>query len=504
MSRRMNTLRRGHSIRMPRSDLALVPYAVNGLVYWLDPERYDDPAALWTMNGSKVASAPSRESPSGVIDTTKTASRATDSQRPTINIADSAYGGRNTLSFSSAANQYLTTGAWAASVASPCTIYIVGEAGVSHTMVSSAAAPTWGLIATSAGGAPLLNSNGAQLSTATDVRGAPFVACGVVNGASSAIYLNDPTNAPTSGTGSLNAGTILDLRVGANQFTSGFLNGKIATVLVYQEAHDAATRTLLMQWLEDRYRFNRALSPYIVAGLQYWLDPDRYADSGGPGAWTMNSNKVATAVSRHAWNGVADTSKNVTQATDSRRPTINVADSSFNGRNTLSFTGNTFAQSLTSGAWTTTLAAPQTIYAVVNGSGSTADVRRITVLDYTFAANICAMYGATATGSLTIRGTTNLVTAASNISNGVSSVVGGVYNGASSAVYRDNASSGTSGTTGSDTGTGIGIGARSTVNDGGWDGKIATILVYSGAHTTAQRQLIMGYLGAYYGISVTL
>jgi hypothetical protein len=44
----------------------------------------------------------------------------------------------------------------------------------------------------------------------------------------------------------------------------------------------------------------------------------------------------------------------------------------------------------------------------------------------------------------------------------------------------------------------------SNVLSGYLQGSIAAVLIYSGAHTTAQRQLIMGYLGAYYGVSVTL
>jgi hypothetical protein len=278
-----------------------------------------------------------------------------------------------------------------------------------------------------------------------------------------------------------------------------FLNGKIATVLVYSGAHDAATRALIMNWLADRYGFNRSLTPYLVGGLAYWLDPDRYADGSGPGIWTMNGSKVSTAVSRHAWNGVADTSKDVTQGTDAKRPTVNLADAAYNGRNTLSF-DYAAAQILRSATLTAAIAAPQTVYAVALSTGTTADTHRLTNFDTTGAQNRGSLYQAITTGSGVARGSSGLVVSTTNVSDGAARVYCGVFNGASSGLYLNNATTGWTSTAGSDTFDGISIGGL--VSTQTWDGKIACVLVYSGAHTTAQRQLIMGYLGTYYNVAV--
>jgi hypothetical protein len=478
---------------------ALVPYAVSGLVYWLDPERYDDPTAPWTMNGTKVASAPSRESAGGVIDTTKTATQATDAQRPTLNTADAAYGGRRTMTFVSASAQRMFTGTFAA-LSNPYTLYVVGQntdtAGTYHYIDGQDASNRIDFFTTTTS----LGIQGtAPLSSVRNATTDPFVACGVFNGASSAFYVNGSSVAEASGnTGS---GSVNVLRIGEAVGSVGRLNGKIATILVYSGAHDAATRALIMGWLEDRYGFNRSLTPYLVGGLAYWLDPDRYADGSGPGAWTMNSTKVVTAVSRHAWNGVADTSKNATQATDAQRPTINLADAGYNGRNTLSFAAAS-TQFLTTSAWTNSIAHPLTTY-VVASVNSFAAAR--TFIDSTPAPTAVEFFSAVTSGIVQMNSNaTQIGSAAGAITAGTNYVLGAVWNGASSSLYLSNASSAAyTGTLAASTLPNIRIGA-SVLASLPMDGKIVTVLVYSGAHTTAQRQFIMGYLGARYGVAVTL
>jgi hypothetical protein len=210
----------------------------------------------------------------------------------------------------------------------------------------------------------------------------------------------------------------------------------------------------------------------------------------------MNSTKVATAVSRHAWNGVADTSKNATQATDARRPTINLADGAYGSRNTLSFTGASTIQLLQSGAWTTGLSQPCTQYVVCSGSNK---VSQRLATDGIGAANRNAVYYTSGGLGSVFAGST---VSGAAIDDDVSRVLCGVFNGASSAIYLSNASTGTTGNAGAQTLTGITVGSDYAITQG-WNGKIAAVLVYSGAHTTAQRQLIMGYLGAQYGITVT-
>jgi hypothetical protein len=395
------------------------------------------------------------------------------------------------------------TGAWGSSVSSPYTVYIVGESsssnGANQRWLNNVTGVGDGSILLYQGNAApnVFGTTAITAATGNMLYGVPVVMCNVVNGASHALYENDASNVIGTGT---NSTTLTGVCIGNNFAQNAGLRGKIATILIYSGAHDAATRALIMGWLADRYGFNRSLTPYLVGGLAYWLDPDRYADGSGPGAWTMNSTKVATAVSRHAWNGVADTNKNVTQATDGNRPTINVADSAFGGRNTLSFS-YAAAQLLRSATLTAAIAAPQTVYAVALSTGTTADIHRITNFDAVGTTNKGTLYQAITTGLGVARGSTNLVNSTTNVSDGVARVYCGVFNGASSGLYLSNATTGWTGTTGSDSFDSISIGGL--VSSQTWDGKIATVLVYSGVHTTAQRQLIMGYLGARYGITVT-
>lgn len=478
-----------------------VPYEVSGLVYWLDPQRWNDPAAPWTLNGTKVVAAPSRESSSGVIDATKTATQGTDAQRPTLNTSDANYGGRATLSFSSAAAQYLVSGAWASSQAQPTTVYVVGHStgtAAQRTLVDGIGGSNLHRIATAiTTGYTTISAGNAVADTTNAADSEPRVWCALFNGVSSAIYVNG--EAVASATGNALTQTITGITVGANQALGSTHNGKIATVLVYSGAHDQATRTRIMQWLSDRYGFDRSLTPYTVGGLAYWLDPDRYADVSGPGAWTMNGTKVATAVSRHSWARVADTSKNVTQGTDAQRPTLNVADANFGGRGTITFT-KAASQLLVSGAWTTALVQPITTYIVAVH----ADVAAInTMMDGIAAGNrILFQNTGAADGRPAFYAGTGFITAAgkTTLTQAVYCLVG---NGASSATYMNDSTTavatGNPGTTGL---TGITLGAYyngANTNSG----RIATVIVYSGAHTAAQRALIMQWLGARYGVVVT-
>jgi hypothetical protein len=210
----------------------------------------------------------------------------------------------------------------------------------------------------------------------------------------------------------------------------------------------------------------------------------------------MNSTKVATAVSRHAWNGVADTSKNVTQATDAQRPTINLADAGYNGRNSLSFSQAATQLLAATGSWTSAIAQPFTSYVVGQITNAPGTAQQVL-----WGSTGSLAYSSATTAKFSMFSGTGLI-GATDIRNAGARVLATVHNGASSATYISNASSsdaaGNAGATNIDK---ITIGAN---NAGSLpvDGKIACLLVYSGAHTTAQRKLVMGYLGNYYGLSV--
>lgn len=466
-----------------------LPYNVPGLVYWLDPERYADAVGGWQLNGSKVSVASSRESGAGQIDTSKNGAQTTDAQRPTLNAGDSTLGGKNTLSFVRASTQFISGSTWNSAVAQPWTVYAVAAAQTGSNQRNIMSSPN-SIFHVNASSNITLYAGVNLSGSAVVADNIPRVFCGVANGASSTVYVND-SNIPEA-SGNASAGNVSYVGIGGLSTSNNF-DGTIGTVLLYQGAHDAATRAQVMDWLRKRYGLDDSRVPYMLPGLVFWLDPERYAD------WTLNDTKVATAISHHAWNGARNTALNVTQATDANRPTLNVADSAFNGRNSLSFS-YAAAQILRSATLTAAIAAPQTVYAVALSTGTTADTHRLTNFDAAGAANKGSLYQAITTGLGVARGSSNLVNSTTNVSDGVARVYCGVFNGASSGLYLSNATTGWTGTTGSDSFDSISIGGL--VSSQTWDGKIATVLVYSGAHTAAQRSLVMGWLGNRYGITV--
>jgi len=90
-----------------------------------------------------------------------------------------------------------------------------------------------------------------------------------------------------------------------------------------------------------------------------------------------------------------------------------------------------------------------------------------------------------------------------SVSPATPAVVGGVFNGASSAIYvNDHTTASGTGNPGSAGITAIGLFA--TANAGfNCAGKVAMAIAYSGSHTTAQRARIFTQLGTLYGIATT-
>jgi hypothetical protein len=76
-------------------------------------------------SSARVSSAPSRESAGGIIDATKTANQATDTQRPGLLMRDSFLGNRPAIR-TYQTNALMKTLAWSASQPQPLTVYIVG------------------------------------------------------------------------------------------------------------------------------------------------------------------------------------------------------------------------------------------------------------------------------------------------------------------------------------------------------------------------------------------
>lgn len=237
-------------------DANAVPYTIPGLVFWLDPNRYDDPAAPWLLNGTKVALAPSvhdKWNPAG--DSTRSVSQPTDSKRPVLIVSDPTFNGKNTLSFVKASTQYLQSVTWATSVPHPISTYAVftttDVSAVATSVIDSNASPTsHQIFCALTTGNVTANSNGAQINSPSSALNTPRVVCAVHNGASSTVYVS---SAASGTAGTLNAQNVANMRIGASFALSGFFEGKIATILVYSGAHDRATRARIMSYLGNLY-----------------------------------------------------------------------------------------------------------------------------------------------------------------------------------------------------------------------------------------------------------
>lgn len=248
MSRRA---RRG--LRCQKSaSAAFLPTSLSGLLFWVR-------ADLGVTIGTGVSAWADQ---SGTGDTNKNLVQGTGANQPTFNASDAGYNNKPTLTFDGT-NDVLVSGAWAASQASPFTVYIVGNTnGADGQYLFSASGALdqgpWGFGRDNTGAGGTLGSlsvyNGAQINSTSGsapVLSAASVISVVFNGASSAGYVSMFSTSYVSG----NAGSesIIGFRVGSRRDGAGLLNGKVAEVAIYSSAHDAATRTTVMTYLGTRY-----------------------------------------------------------------------------------------------------------------------------------------------------------------------------------------------------------------------------------------------------------
>jgi hypothetical protein len=209
---------------------------------------------------------------------------------------------------------------------------------------------------------------------------------------------------------------------------------------------------------------------------------------------TLNGSDVS------AWadqSGTGDANKHLTQGVAANQPLWASSDASYNSKATITFNGTT--DNLVSGTWAAALTQPHTIYCV--GQNANAGVYRNFVDGITAGARSIARARAGANRAGFYAGTADVDgTSTTNVPR----VITYVFNGASSALY--NVSTGTSETAanpGSQGFTGMRVGSDFNASGQFLDGKIAEIIVYSGAHDVTTRALIRDYLAARYGITIT-
>lgn len=211
------------------------------------------------------------------------------------------------------------------------------------------------------------------------------------------------------------------------------------------------------------------------------------------GLWLRSDKGITLATGVSAWNDQSGNGNNSTQATGSQQPTYITSDGAANGKPTLSWSG----------------AASQVL--VGNYTGSPAQPYTIIVVGQTSASAQQATF-TTATGALQMLGNAGVwayydgTVVSSAVASTSLSVVAGVFNGASSALYVNNsqtaAANGNPGSTVMGTNYYVGA-ALSSGASNPLTGKIAEIIVYTVGLTTAQLKVIFQYLGARYKIATS-
>jgi hypothetical protein len=230
---------------------------------------------------------------------------------------------------------------------------------------------------------------------------------------------------------------------------------------------------------------NPLLFQTLIPGLVLWLW------AGYPNSVILSGTKVVQ------WNDLSGNNNNVSQATAGNQPTFIPNSSVYNNQPVLSFTGAT--PTFLTGTLAAQVLQPFTAYGVWE-SDNTSNVVCINSANPS-----CTPLGSGAVGTqqyYTFAGTVlSSVGASSNVPN----VVCTVTNGVTSVIYVNNSqlpsNTGTAGA--SNFGVGLGIGGISPAGSNAMTGKIGSIMLYRGLHTTDQRLRIFQFLGSIYGMGVS-
>ena len=193
---------------------------------------------------------------SGSGDANRNFVQATGAAQPTLNAADAGYNGNPTLSFASASSQFLLSGTWSVAPSALCTVVVVGNNDNAASLeVFTDGVPTTTLLldnntaATSVriGETSTVSENSTNVSAASVIIGVYKP-----SDASGAIYVNARTAVTTGSVGTATAPT--GMSVGANgSGLAGFLNGKVAEVIVYRRALSQTEVNMVLAYCGGRY-----------------------------------------------------------------------------------------------------------------------------------------------------------------------------------------------------------------------------------------------------------
>jgi hypothetical protein len=225
--------------------------------------------------------------------------------------------------------------------------------------------------------------------------------------------------------------------------------------------------------------------PPSISGNVLWLR----ADMGV----TLNATRVSGWADQ---SGTGDANKNVAQATEGKQPLFNASDANFNGHPSFTYS-NVRLDCLQSGTWATPMPNPATWFIVARQS----TFALCFFTDGIVGTNRQSMYQHTPAGAETQITSGTALTAAGKLSDAGTFVLGGVF-GASGKIYRNAKTAIASGTTGTQTLTGLTIGALYDAAQFAINGQIAEVIGYNRALTQAEVETVLTYLGTRYAIAI--
>jgi hypothetical protein len=225
-----------------------------------------------------------------------------------------------------------------------------------------------------------------------------------------------------------------------------------------------------------------SFSPHQFTGLVGWWRADSITGVANGGKVAVWNNNITT-----------DSNTNLTQGSNGNRPTLNTADSVYNNQPTVSF-ASASSQYMVSGTWATALSQPSTIFIVGNDDGVVSTEFYFDGIDSTHRQALFWLSTQDGIGN----GGTNILSTRSS-TNPTAFVC--VFNGVSSALYANARTAVVTGNGGSQSLTGITVGAYYGAADG-LNGKIAELCIFNRALSQSEINSILQYGSSRYKISI--
>lgn len=230
------------------------------------------------------------------------------------------------------------------------------------------------------------------------------------------------------------------------------------------------------------------ITPKTIFGsaLKWWLRADLGVTVVGSGVDTWADQS-----------GVGDANQDARQTTDGNRPPYNASDAGYNGQATLSFDGAT--KFMATGTWTTGVAQPYTVFVVGNDSGAVSAQIYVEGGSDGSGTNRAISFYNNAANYETFAGVS--LAAGGGISN-AKRAGGAVVNGASSALYNSAKTPVASGNAGTNTPFKFGWIGQSFAASARLNGKMAEVVLLSGAAAASQLNALLDYFGARYAFAI--